>query len=89
MLLANKKFFYKSATTIRAWLRPLRGAFLIPPVLLVVADFSALNYAIFRILNGTLINEADCLIEHAAEKLVYAAHRFFNFHVQILLCFGD
>jgi len=29
---------YKSATTSRAWPRPLRGAFLIPPPLLVVAD---------------------------------------------------
>ena len=35
----SQNSFYKSATTSRAWPRPLRGAFLIPPALLVVADF--------------------------------------------------
>ena len=32
----NQNYFYQSATTSRAW--PLKGALLIPPALLVVAD---------------------------------------------------
>jgi hypothetical protein len=37
---AELTFFHKSATTSRAWPRPLRGASLIPPALLVGADLS-------------------------------------------------
>jgi len=33
----------KSATSSRAWPWPLRGAFLIPPALLVVADFRVIK----------------------------------------------
>jgi hypothetical protein len=35
----KNSFKKKSATTSRAWPRPLRGAIPIPPALLVVADF--------------------------------------------------
>gem|GEM_PF-4722042 len=35
------------------------------------ANFSALNYAIFQVLQVTLINETGCLIESVAEKLIF------------------
>jgi hypothetical protein len=42
-----KIFFYKSAAISRAWPRPLRGAILIPPALLVVADSS--NFSLLTV----------------------------------------